>query len=931
MAKKRIVSMAISSFMIAAFLTFTPTAAQAEDVQLPVIDPSSVSISATTVAPGGQITGTFRVTDDVGCCDFNRIDMRNSSGSILLMTTPIKVSGTPTDAIYSSQISVPTSTPSGSYTLHAQATDLFGRYTHLVTLGTFQVQAASFTPVGAVVAITNVTPNSVVASWSLPAEAEISRVDMAYYNYSNSQWVNLSSSTLKSGSRTITGLTPGTGYAFRTNTYYTSGVAKLGDIQFMTSTAASADVALPVIDPSSVKISQTTALAGAYITGSFRVTDDVGCCDFRRIDLRTSSGAIVTMTTPTKVSGTATDAVFSGTVRIPVSASPDTFSVYAQATDLFGRYTHLVLLGQVTVAAPISYPAPTLTIVKVGSKNAYATWYVPSSTETSGTKLVLTNRSNGETTDLNTLNLKSGSTGFSVKPSTSYSLKVTTTYPNGSTKSDEEFFTSLALVKPPMPVLKATTTTDSASISWSYSYSTVDKFVIRIREAAGMFSSQELSAASRSHKFTGLKENMMYVVEMDVLDTNGEQSVGTVVFTTPSKLKIAPAAPTIDNVSVEARNATVTWSQSESVDAEMVTRWDVQIRTSDSTAWKTVESVENQTSSVKKVTINDLSSGRAYYVRVLARTAGTLSSSSLAKLLQIKNGLGTPASLISSNVNWSGATLSWTQPSSSQYEQPESFRIEFTEAGSETYSEVRTAPGGISKRTLDVKGLKSGVTYLWTVVAIGADGTEVSSAERMFTTVSAMRAPTSMEVTNVGDSWARIIWSQIANKAFKAVQRFEIRVSQDQGATWETLESNIGTKVRAVTVDDLSPETEYEIKVVAISADGDEAASNITITTMQNLESITEVRVSLTTATSAVVTWELPEEPASLESIENVSVQIKKAGKWVSWVNNLNPETATATIKKLTPKTTYEYRIVSVGEDGYKEYSTPKKFKTKTK
>lgn len=929
MTSIRNVSMALASILLASGLSLSPIAAQAADVELPVIDPSSVSVSATTVAPGGQITGTFRVTDDVGCCDFNRIDMRNSSGNILLMTTPTKVSGTPTDAIYSSQITVPSSTPNGTYTLHAQATDLFGRYTHLVTLGTFQVQPAAFNPVGAVVAITNVTPNSVVASWSLPAEAEISRVDMAYYNYSTSQWTNLTSSTLKTGSRTISGLTPGTGYAFRTNTYYVSGVAKLGDIQFMTSTAASADVALPVIDPSSVRISRTTAVAGDYITGSFRVTDDVGCCDFRRIDLRTSSGAIVTMTTPSKISGTATDAVFSGTVRIPVAASPDTFSLYAQATDLFGRYTHLVLLGKVTVAAPIFYPAPTLSLVKVGSKTATASWYVAPATETTSVKLVLTDRSTGSTTDVNTLNLKTGSAEFSVKPSTSYSLKVTHTYKDGTFKSDEEFFTSLSLVKPPMPVMKASPTLDSATVSWTYSYQTVDKFVIRIREASGMFSAIDLPSSARSYKFSGLKDNTMYVVEMDVLDTNGEQSVGTVVFTTPMKQKAAPSAPAIEGVLVEGRTATVNWSQATSDDAEAVIGWDVQVLSSNTSTWKTVTNVENRPGSVKSATISSLSPGQDYVVRIVARTASALSAVSVGKAFQIDYLLAAPSGLASTGITWSGATISWTQSASSGYGKPASFRIEFTAAGSNSVSEVRTAPGGTSKRTLLVQGLKSGVTYEWRVIAIGSDGDEVASTSRVLTTVSAMRAPTSLAVASYGDTWARVSWSQIANKAFKTVSSFEIRVSQDQGETWQTLESNLAPNVRVVRVEDLDPETEYEIKVVALSGDGDEASSNITVTTMQNLDSITEATVSLVTTKSAVVSWELPNDEESAAAIDAITVQIKKAGKWVNWLGNLDPTSSQATLKKLAPKTTYEYRIVTIGEDGYKEYSAPKKFRTK--
>jgi hypothetical protein len=704
--------------------------------------------------------------------------------------------------------------------------------------------------------------------------------------------------------------------------------------------ATVADTQLPVIQTGSMSLSKYSAKPGDSIVATYRITDDVSCCGYNQAWMYLPNGGNIQVGA-VKVSGSDKDSTYTATFRIPTNASSGSYAIRAQALDNAGRYTHLQLIGTVVVSTPVSYPAPTLTIVKVGSKNASAAWSVPSATDTTATKLVLTERASGATTDLNTLNLKSGSTDFSVKPNTNYSLKVTTTYADGSTKSDEEFFTSLVLVKPPMPTLRATSTTSEAQISWSYSYATVDKFVLRIREAAGMFKSLDLPASARSHEFTGLKENQMYVVEMDVLDTNGEQAVGTVVFTTPMKKKIAPSAPIITSYVADKLTASIAWTQDQNPEAEAVIGWDVQVRASDSAVWKSVYTYDNRPGAQLQTTISDLAPGRTYFARVIARTSVGTTVISATRVVLIKFGLGTPGTLTSSNISWNGARLQWTQPSGSVNEIPESFRLEFAPDESSDFSVTKKVSAQAGTNTLTVNDLRSGVSYRWRVVAIGQDGAETTSAIRTFKTLSSMRAPTSLNVSSVGDTWARLAWSQISNKAFKPVSSFEIRVSQDQGATWETLESNLSATVRVVTVDDLDPETEYDVRVVALSGDGDEAYATATVTTKQNLDAITEATVSLVTARSAVILWELPDDAPGGTAVDSVSVEVKKAdakvrgklvkGKWVSLVSNLDPNAKKASLTKLAPKTTYDYRVVSIGEDGYKEYSSPRKFRTKTK
>jgi hypothetical protein len=192
-----------------------------------------------------------------------------------------------------------------------------------------------------------------------------------------------------------------------------------------------------------------------------------------------------------------------------------------------------------------------------------------------------------------------------------------------------------------------------------------------------------------------------------------------------------------------------------------------------------------------------------------------------------------------------------------------------------------------------------------------------------------MRSPSSITVADVSDTWARVTWAYIANRAFKPVASFEIRVSEDQGATWTSLVSGISRTARAVRIRDLSPETDYDLRVVAISSDGEEAYDTVTIVTNQNLEEISEVSVSLISSRTATIKWVLPNPDLGGQALRSVSVQTKSGRKWVTRARNLSPSQLEARIGKLNPGTRYKYRVVSVGQDGARDFSKPKRFTTR--
>jgi hypothetical protein len=105
------------------------------DTQNPVIVVGSGVMSASTIMAGGSISVTYRLTDDVGCCGYHQAWLYNQSGGVVQQVASNRISGTAKDGEYQISFNIPTSSPAGTYSIKAQATDLAGKYTHLQLLG----------------------------------------------------------------------------------------------------------------------------------------------------------------------------------------------------------------------------------------------------------------------------------------------------------------------------------------------------------------------------------------------------------------------------------------------------------------------------------------------------------------------------------------------------------------------------------------------------------------------------------------------------------------------------------------------------------------------------------------------------------------------------------------------------------------------------
>jgi uncharacterized membrane protein YphA (DoxX/SURF4 family) len=113
-----------------------------QDVQNPVVVVGSGTLSSPTVEAGQSFTISYRITDDVACCNQHDVLFYNTQGQVAFSAPSSKISGTQTDVTYRAQVSVGTGIAPGEYLAKTQTTDLAGKFSFLQEIGSIQVTAA---------------------------------------------------------------------------------------------------------------------------------------------------------------------------------------------------------------------------------------------------------------------------------------------------------------------------------------------------------------------------------------------------------------------------------------------------------------------------------------------------------------------------------------------------------------------------------------------------------------------------------------------------------------------------------------------------------------------------------------------------------------------------------------------------------------------
>lgn len=357
-----------------------PSATIPVDLEAPSFVTNSLVLSPSAIAPGAILVATVRATDDSACCQLAAIWLTNPSG---VTVATAAVSGTRISATamsFRGTLVIPANSTTGAYNLVGSVRDEANNYLEAALLGTITVTAASsggdtLNPVidpnsSSVSPVQSEPGNNVSANYRITDDMGCCGYHQAWlYNPAGTAVLQVTpvrvSGSQTDGRYTATfgipsGSAPGTYQIKAQATDLTGKYTHLQLLGTVTVTVAvsppTVDTANPVVVVGSGTASVTSLQPGNPITGTYRVTDDMNCCSSSRLYLYDSAGASVVFVATSRVSGTITDGVYSGTINVPLGTNPGTYTLRAQVIDIAGKYSHMETLATVAITAQTAPP-----------------------------------------------------------------------------------------------------------------------------------------------------------------------------------------------------------------------------------------------------------------------------------------------------------------------------------------------------------------------------------------------------------------------------------------------------------------------------------------------------------------------------------------------------------------------------------------------
>jgi hypothetical protein len=269
-------------------------------------------------------------------------------------------------------------------------------------------------------------------------------------------------------------------------------------------------------------------------------------------------------------------------------------------------------------------------------------------------------------------------------------------------------------------------------------------------------------------------------------------------------------------------------------------------------------------------------------------------------LYAIPTSCGTPASVTSSAITTSSATINWGAVVNAT-----SYDLQYKVSSSSTFTLI----SGLTGTSHNLTGLTESTSYDYQVRANCAGGNGSFSTLQSFTTLSSCSAPANASAGSITSSGATISWASVANAT-----SYDLQYKQSSAATFTTVAGIAGT---SHVLSGLNASTSYDYQVKANCNAG---TSNFT--TLQSFTTSappvcaapTNVVANPVTGTTATISWSLV--PAS--SYYYIKYKKTNAKNWIT-----TPST-TATSYQLTGlsnKTNYVAQVWVVCANGSSYYT----------
>lgn len=306
--------------------------------------------------------------------------------------------------------------------------------------------------------------------------------------------------------------------------------------------------------------------------------------------------------------------------------------------------------------------------------------------------------------------------------------------------------------------------------------------------AGGSFSSQPFAnTTTNSLDIINLMQGGNFQARVVTHCASGASLPGsTLLFSTPCS---APGSLAATNITTTS--ATLSWVPAAVNNNN--TAFSVAYRIAGTTNWTTLSAT-----TATSVVVNNLVPGTLYDWRVRKLCSASNSVDVLSQFTTVAAPpCNAPTGLVTSGVTASQASFSWTAVSGAV-----SYSVQYKPAGSITWSTAVTT----AATNYGVSGLAASTLYDWRVGTVcSLNSSSYSTSQFTTSTASGCNVPTGLNVTNIGNTGARLNWN-----AMSGVNSYKIQYRVAASNSWIAV-SNINTN--SYTLSNLAMATTYEFQV----------------------------------------------------------------------------------------------------------------------
>ncbi|XP_041425562.1 receptor-type tyrosine-protein phosphatase H isoform X3 [Xenopus laevis] len=700
------------------------------------------------------------------------------------------------------------------------------------------------------VAVTGQTTTSVTLSWALPNDTNSS--NYTYEIMVVSDGGTALNTTSKTNSTEVKDLKAGVTYSFSVFTVTQDNI---------TSSAVSVNA---TTKPSPVQNVTVTGQTTTSVNLSWALPTDTNSSNYTYVIVVVSDGVTVLNTTSNTNSTEVKD------LKAGVTYS---FSVYTVTWDKIES-------SAVSVKATTK-PSPVQNVAVTGrtTTSVNLSWALPTDTNSSTYTYVIVVVSDGVTVSNTTSNTNSTEVK-DLKAGVTYSFSVYTV----TWDKIESSAVSVKATTKPSPVQNVTITgrtTTSVNLSWALPTDTNSStYTYEIVVVSDGGTALNTTSNTNSTEVKDLKAGVTYSFSVYTVtwDNIKSSAVSVKVTTKPSS---------VQNVAVTGRTTTsVNLSWALPTDTNSSTYTYVIVVVSDGVT------VSNTTSNTNSTEVKDLKAGVTYSFSVYTVTWDNIESSAVSVKVTTK-----PSPV--QNVAVTGRTttsvnLSWALPND-------------TNSSTYTYVIVVVSDGVTVSNTTsntnstEVKDLKAGVTYSFSVYTVTWDNIESSAVSVKVTTKpSSVKnvTVTGRTTTSVNLSWA------LPTDTNSSTYTYVIVVVSD-GVTV----SNTTSNTNSTEVKDLKAGVTYSFSVYTVTQDNIESSA-VSVKATTRPSPVQNVAVTDRTTTSVTLSWALPTDTNS--STYTYEIMVVSDGVTVS---NTTSNTNSTEVKDLKAGVTYSFSVYTVTWD----------------